>query len=208
MPVNLDRQGRLTLILGPMFAGKSKELIRRGLAARELGEEVLALKPEIDDRYHGGRVVAHSGEWLPAIPIAVWPDIPWETTTVLLDEVQFFQEPWFRGSLPVRVTDLLDDGVHVMASGLNADWRGQEFPVVRSLLAMADEIVFLAARCATCGKPAHHTSKIGGTAERVQIGGMDLYEPRCRDHWRIPANQSPAVSASPIPVPVHANRSL
>jgi thymidine kinase len=184
MPVTHDRQGRLTLILGPMFAGKSKELIRRGLVARDLGEDIVALKPEIDDRYHGGRIVAHSGEWLPAIPVAAWPDLPEETTTLLLDEVQFFQGPWFRGMFPAHVADALDSGVNVIASGLSADWRGQEFPVVRSLLAMADEIVFLTAKCSICGKPAHHTAKLGGTTEKVQIGGRDLYEPRCRDHWR------------------------
>jgi thymidine kinase len=204
MPVKLDRQGRLTLILGPMFAGKSKELIRRGLVARERDEEILALKPEIDDRYHGARIVAHSGEWLPAIPVSTWPEIPEETTTLLLDEVQFFQRPWFHGNLAVQVAELLDDGVHVIASGLHADWRGHEFPIVRSMFAIANEVVFLTATCSVCGRAAHHTTKIGGTKEKVQIGGDDLYEPRCAEHWRVSAGQSLAVNTSPAFLPIHA----
>jgi len=185
MPVKVARKGRLTMILGPMFAGKSTELIRRGLAAREMGEEILVLKPEIDDRYHRERVVSHSGEWLPAIPVSIWPEIPKEISNVLLDEVQFFDKPWFRSNLSAMVTGLLNDGVHVTTSGLHADWRGKQFPVVRTLRTLANEIVFLTARCSLCAKPAHHTAKLGGTLEQVQIGGADLYEPRCAEHWHV-----------------------
>ena len=186
MPVKLNRKGRFTIILGPMFAGKSKELIRRGLAARELGEKILALKPEIDDRYHRERIVTHSGEWLSAIPVSIWPEIPKEISTVLLDEVQFFEKPWFLGNLSTMVTELLNNGIHVIASGLHADWRGKEFPVVRTLCTLANETIFLTAICSVCGKPAHHTAKLGGTLEQVEIGSMDLYEPRCVEHWHVP----------------------
>ena len=196
MPVKPDRKGRLTIILGPMFAGKSTELICRGLAAREMGEKILVLKPEIDDRYHKERVVSHSGEWLPAIPISIWPEIPKEISTVLLDEVQFFDKPWFRGNLSAMVTELLNNGVHVIASGLHADWRGKEFSVVRSLRTLANEIVFLTAICSVCGKPAHHTAKIGGTVEQVQIGGANLYEPRCAEHWHVSASSNSTMNTS------------
>lgn len=183
MPVSA-RQGRLTLFLGPMFAGKSRDMLLRVAKLQAEGRRVLLLKPEIDARYGVDRVVAHSGEWLPAIPVSAWPELPEGTEAVAIDEAQFFRPPFFDGHFPSIVSDLLADGVDVLAAALLEDWRGEPFEVTRALLAIADEIVFLTARCAVCGATARRTAKIAGAGVTVQIGGAEMYEPRCEAHWR------------------------
>lgn len=184
MPVR-ERLGRLTLFTGPMFAGKSRDMLLRVARLQAEGRRTMLLKPVIDTRYGADRVMAHSGEWLPAVSVDRWPDVPPDVEVVALDEAQFFQPPFFRDYLPSVVSDLLEEGVDVLAAALLEDWRGKMFEVTQSLLSIADEIVFLAARCSVCGGMARRTAKIGGGAARIEIGGVDMYEPRCDAHWSL-----------------------
>lgn len=177
------REGRLTLFIGPMFAGKSRGMLLRLAKLQAEGKRTLLLKPEMDTRYGVDRVVAHSGEWLPAIPVSAWPEIPADVQVVAVDEAQFFCPPFFFGHFPSIVAGLLGDGVDVLVAALVEDWRGEPFEVTQALVALADEIMFLTANCSLCGARARRTAKIAGTSARAEIGGAAMYEPRCDAHW-------------------------
>jgi thymidine kinase len=170
-------RGTLVVVRGPMFAGKTTELIRRAVEACRDGQKVVVIKPMRDTRYatdrivtHGGdgidaRAVEHSGEVLKACEGA---------TMVVIDEVHFF------GSAIVGVIrELLERGVHVVMGGVDLDHRGAVFEPFDELEGIADETLRLTATCAVCGKAAVHTQRMSGDAGRIVVGGVGMYEPRC-----------------------------
>jgi len=182
--------GKVTVVCGSMFAGKSEELIRRARRALYARKRVQVFKPAIDDRYDQSMVVTHEGVRHEAVPIAtitdiwnrLWPDVQ----VVLIEEAQFFDE---------RIVDvaveLADRGVEVILAGLDQDFRRQPFGPMPTLLAVADEVVKLRAICMKCGAPASHTQRIvdGRPAHKddplVMIGATDTYEARCRRCYRL-----------------------
>lgn len=179
--------GTLTLITGPMFAGKSTELLKRVLWAMN-GEQrpVAVLKPAFDVRYAVERIVSHDGLAADAVPISAWPELDPAITEVFLDEAQFLDAPRFEGDLVAHVRETLARGVRITASGLDMDWQGRPFPMTAALAAMADEVVKLRAHCSLCGRPATKTLKRSAEGGPVDLGGADKYEPRCNAHWHAP----------------------
>ena len=176
--------GTLEVICGPMFSGKSTELLRRVLCARALeGRTVLVLKPAFDTRFGADRVTSHDGLSSDAHAVSEWPGIAPEVQAVFLDEVQFLQPPRFRGDPVAEVGRLLARGVDVVAAGLDVDWRGGPFEVTARLMAMADKGDKRAAICATCGRPATKSFKKSRGGTIVELGESDIYEPRCNRHW-------------------------
>lgn len=169
----------LEVICGPMFSGKTEELIRRLRRALIGRQRVQAFKPSIDQRYHATRITSHSAQSLEAqvvsnaaaLEAAVVP----ETQVVGIDEAQFF------GPMLVPVVRrLADRGVRVVIAGLDQDYRGEPFEPMPQLLALADEVSKLAAICVRCGGAATRSHRLGGGVERVEVGGADAYEARCR----------------------------
>lgn len=179
--------GNLTVVLGPMFAGKTTEILRRILWARNgEGKAVLVVKPAFDDRYASTSIVSHDGLASPAEAVTSWAQVAAQAEAadvICLDEAQFFAPPHFDGDIVTIVRDLLAQGKAVIVNGLDTDWQGRPFAVTGQLAAMADEIVKLTAHCVVCGRPASKTFKKIINEATVELGANDLYESRCNKHW-------------------------
>ena len=188
--------GFLEVITGPMFAGKTTELIKRVERQAFAKRKVALFKPSIDNRYSEDEVVAHNGLKYRAFVLPTnekGVERMVEITkgegydVIGVDEVQFFPP-----SVVSALNDLADSGVYVIASGLNLDFKGDPFPVMKELLVRADNIVHLTAVCTVCGRPATRSQRLidGKPAPRdspvILVGGRESYEARCREHHFVP----------------------
>ncbi len=170
--------GRLEVICGPMFAGKTTELVRRLLDAQRRGERVLAIKPARDTRYRVLEIATHTGETFPATPVAdaaaVLPALQ-NSTVVAIDEVHFFGAAF----TPVCQA-MIRHGVRVIVAGVERDHLGRPFEPFPALLCEADEVVKLAGTCAICGGPSVHSQRMFASDAAIVVGGAESYQPRCR----------------------------
>ena len=184
----------LTVITGPMFAGKTTALIR----AIELvagSDPILIVKPRMDDRYADDAIVSHDGQSWAACSVASLAEFvdavarasgaSGRAVHVFVDEIQFFHAPHFDAPLHPAVQGLLAEGHTVTCAGLDLDWRGLPFDVTARLLAMADHVTKLKARCAVTGLPASKSFKKAGGEAVVELGSGDLYEPRANAHFHV-----------------------
>lgn len=178
-PANPIHGGRLEVLCGPMFAGKSTQLIVRLQRATPAGQAPLAFKPRRDTRYHADAIATHAGATLPAVPVespGQIPDLtPAAARAVAIDEAHFFGD-----ALVAPIQALLGRGMLVIVAGLERDHRGEHFSPFPWLLCEADEVVKLASACAVCGRPALHSQRLVESGERIVVGGAESYQPRCR----------------------------
>ncbi len=183
--------GRVEVICGSMFSGKTEELIRRLRRARIARQKVQVFKPEIDTRHIGQKVVSHAGQDLDAMPVASAADIlasvDGDTTVVGIDEAQFFDP-----ALVAVVDELADRGLRVILAGLDLDFRGEPFGIMPALMARAEDVLKLHAICAVCGEEACRTQRLvnGSPAHYhdpiIMVGAEEVYEARCRQHHAVP----------------------
>ncbi len=192
----------LTVLSGPMFAGKTTSLIAHINAALAESAPVVIIKPAMDNRYADNAIVTHDGAAHLAVPIASPTDVfaavaaaggqeagrreaggEGAPVRVFADEVNFLERPHFSGEFHLVVHALLMAGHHVTCAGLDCDWRGLPFDVTARLLAMADRVEKLTARCAVTGLPAQKTYKKVSDGERLALGAADTYEPRSNAAW-------------------------
>jgi thymidine kinase len=178
-------RGRVELICGSMFSGKTEELIRRLRRAVIARQKVQVYKPLIDTRYHEEKVTSHNGLGFEAKPIGlakeILTDLAPDTTVVAIDEVQFF-DPEI-----IDVCDALaEQGRRVICAGLDTDFRGVPFGPIPDLMARAEMVDKLHAICVVCGEEASRTQRlIDGRPARaddpvVLVGAAEVYEARCR----------------------------
>jgi thymidine kinase len=179
-----DRGGWLEVVCGPMFSGKSEELIRRLRRAEIAGQRALIVKPRIDDRYDIGHVVSHAGAKMRAVAVGRPEEIVGLADgydAVGVDEVQFFSA----GIVDV-IERLIERGTRVVAAGLDQDFRGLPFGSLPELLCRAELVDKLQAVCHRCGGPATMTQRLVGglpapaDGETIVVGALDSYEARCR----------------------------
>lgn len=202
-----ERKGELTAIYGPMFSGKTGELIDRIESLRAVLKTFVMFKPNIDTRYDPEQIVTHSGKKIDAFPVGV--DTPEDILDIVaraesvgkkvdivgIDEAQFFHA----GRLVKAVEKLLDDGKAVLVAGLSTDFRDEPFGAVPVLIAKADHPIAKTACCkygiapeVYCSLPATKTQRIvdGRPANYhdpvVVVGAAELYEARCRQHHEVP----------------------
>jgi thymidine kinase len=190
MPFHEFATGWLELIVGPMFSGKSEELIRRVTRAVIAGQQVQVFKPNIDDRYDMVAVASHNGRKIEAQPIQRCTDIydclEDDTRVIAIDEGQFLD-----GELVTLARDMADAGKRVIIAGLDQDFRGEPFGVMPELLAYAEFVDKLTAIC-RCGRSATRTQRlIGGHPAHyddpvILVGAAESYEPRCRQCHAVP----------------------
>jgi thymidine kinase len=178
--------GRLEIITGPMFSGKSEELIRRLKRAQIARLRVICFKPDVDLRYHGTAIASHSAQTLEAITVANVGELKDELFQELasvdvigIDEAQFFDDSLVHFSL-----ELVHLGKRVVLAGLDTTFHGEPFGPVPNLMAVADEVVKLSAVCMVCGAPAIHTQRLTSNQEVVMVGATGVYEARCRACFR------------------------
>ena len=188
--------GVLEVITGPMFSGKSEELIRRLKRARIARQRVACFKPDIDLRYHRTAIASHSEQTMDAVVVTPNSDRLREelfgealvdrVEVVGLDEAQFFDD----GIQPLAL-ELVALGKRVVLAGLDTTFANEPFGPVPALMALADKVTKLNAVCMTCGAPAIHTQRLGTRTELVVVGAAGLYEARCRAHFQ-PYVEEPA----------------
>lgn len=189
---------KMTVIRGPMFAGKTEEILRQLSRAEYAGHQVQVFKPRLDDRWGKvGKIRSHSGGERDAIPVSSPREIlellDEETSLVGISEVQFMD--------PVGVVEvilkLIEMDVEVVADGLPTDFKRDPFGAMPELLALADEVISLTAICTdktqgeVCGEEATLTQRFvnGQPAKRtdpvVQVGAEEAYAPRCFKHHKV-----------------------
>ena len=193
--------GSIELICGPMFSGKTEELIRRARRARIARQKIQIFKPAMDDRYHETNVVSHSCHELEATPIGESIDILkrlYDTTRVVaIDEIQFFDS-----SIVKIVQKLARRGIRVICGGLDQDFRGRPFGPMPQLLCIADSIDKVNAICTVCGSAATKTyRKDVSNEEQVLVGETNLYEARCRIHCDYADEQEEELLAYTVSLP-------
>ncbi len=194
--------GRIEVICGSMFSGKSEELIRRVRRAQIARQRVQVFKPALDDRYSRQQVASHDGSRLEAIPVArsgeILARLEDSVTVVAVDEAQFLDD-----RLPDVAQELAGRGIRVIAAGLDMDFRGEPFGPVPRLLALAETVDKLQAICMVCGAPASRTQRLvnGQPAQYtdpvILVGAREVYEARCREHHVVPGKPSAASTVSP-----------
>jgi len=171
--------GWIEVVCGPMFSGKSEELIRRLRRAEIARQRVQIFKPGIDQRYSDDHIVSHSDLKIMSEGVKDAADLEkkldWRTEVIGIDEAQFLGEGIV--DLVVRLADI---GKRVIVAGLDTDYLGRPFHPMPELLAVADEITKALAICMQCGNPAKHTQRLIASEELVVVGAAGMYEARCR----------------------------
>ena len=179
MDIVKGNMGWIEVVVGPMFSGKSEELIRRLRRAEFARQRVQIFKPAIDERYSANEIVSHSGLGIQSECVnnasEVMAKVQPRTEVVGIDEAQFL------GDEIVDVcTQLANLGKRVIVAGLDTDYLGRPFEPMPRLLAMAEEITKLLAICVRCGNPAVHTQRLVESEELIVVGALGMYEARCR----------------------------
>lgn len=179
MEIVIPNSGWIEAICGPMFSGKSEELIRRLRRATIARKRVQVFKPSMDTRYSETEIVTHADSRMRSESVnsarEILERIDWRTQVIGVDESNFF------GSDLLEVANqLADSGKQVIIAGLDTDFMGRPFPPMPDLLAMAESITKTLAICMRCGAPAKHTQRLVESEELILIGAAGSYEARCR----------------------------
>ena len=172
------RRGRVEVVCGSMFSGKTEELIRRMKRATFAKQKVEIFKPAIDVRYSEEDVVSHEGKAIPSTPVASAASILLmgsDCDVLGIDEAQFFDE-----QIVDVCNELADRGIRVIVAGLDLDFKGQPFGPMPQLCAIADEVTKVHAICVRCGALAYVSHRIVAGDRQVMLGETHEYEPLCR----------------------------
>jgi thymidine kinase len=176
-----DARGRLIVLHGPMFAGKTTALLARVAEARARGERVLVVKPERDTRYSAHELVTHAGARIPALNARVAADISaiidreaLRPSLVAIDEVHFFAS-----DAVAPIDALLARGITVVVAGCDIDHFGDVFAPFDALLPRADERLHLRGACGRCGAPSTHSERLVAATDRIIVGGSGEFIATC-----------------------------
>ena len=171
--------GWIEVVTGPMFSGKSEELIRLLRRAAIARQRVEVFKPALDNRFESTDVVSHSQWRLPCQVVEradeITARVDPRTEVVGIDEAQFFDD-----ALPLACSHLASLGKRVIVAGLDMDYRGIPFGPMPTLLAIAEKVHKISAICSRCGAPAAYTQRLSESRAQVVVGAADIYEARCR----------------------------
>ncbi len=176
------RPGRIEVVCGSMFSGKTEELIRRMRRAEFARQKVEIFKPAMDTRYSDGDVVSHDHHSIPSTPISSSAEIllmSSDIDVVGIDEAQFLDN----GLIEV-CNDLANRGIRVIVAGLDMDYKGIPFGPIPALCAIADDVTKVHAICVRCGSLAYVSHRIVESDRRVLLGETAEYEPLCRECYR------------------------
>lgn len=178
----------LTLILGPMFSGKSSAVVQKIRRAQILGWKTLNITNNIDTRYDisGSHIITHDKAYVEALGVKVLKGVCdgedyCSARLIVIEEAQFFD-----GLYEFVVRAVERDGKDVIVVGLDGDSERKPFGEVLDLVPLADEVIRLTALCKLCGDgtPAIFTALVNGVkTEQICVGGADMYQPLCRSHY-------------------------
>lgn len=176
------RPGRIEVVCGSMFSGKTEELIRRMKRAKFAKQRVEIFKPAMDVRYSAEDVVSHDQNTIPSTPIDTSSSIlllASNIDVVGIDEAQFLDQ----GLIDV-CNQLANKGVRVIVAGLDMDFQGKPFGPIPGLCAIADKVVKVHAICVKCGALAYISHRLVDNDKRVLLGEKQTYEPLCRECYQ------------------------
>ncbi len=178
----MHRPGRIEVVCGSMFSGKTEELIRRLKRAKFARQKVEIFKPAIDVRYSEQDVVSHDQNSIPSTPIDSSASIlllAGDIDVVGIDEAQFLDD-----GLVNVCNELANRGVRVIVAGLDMDYKGVPFGPIPGLCAIADEVTKVHAICVKCGSLAYVSHRLVKNDKRVLLGETQEYEPLCRECYQ------------------------
>ena len=178
----VHRPGRIEVVCGSMFSGKTEELIRRLKRAKFARQRVEIFKPSIDTRYSDEEVVSHDQNAILSTPIDSSSSIlllASDIDVVGIDEAQFLDE-----GLVQVCNELANRGIRVIVAGLDMDFRGVPFGPIPALCAIADEVTKVHAICVKCGSLAYVSHRLVQSDKRVLLGETQEYEPLCRECYQ------------------------
>lgn len=178
----MRRPGRIEVVCGSMFSGKTEELIRRMKRAVFAHQKVEIFKPAIDTRYSDEDVVSHDSNSIRSTPEESSASIlllSSDIDVVGIDEAQFFDD----GLVDV-CNQLANRGVRVIIAGLDMDFKGVPFGPIPALCAIADDVTKVHAICVKCGNLAYLSHRIVSGDKRVMLGEQTEYEPLCRECYQ------------------------
>ena len=176
------RPGRIEVVCGSMFSGKTEELIRRMKRAKFAKQKVEIFKPSIDTRYSDEDVVSHDQNSIHSTPIESSGSLlllASDIDVVGIDEAQFFDN-----GLVEVCNELANRGIRVIVAGLDMDFKGIPFGPIPALCAIADEVTKVHAICVRCGALAYVSHRLISNDSRVLLGEKDEYEPLCRECYQ------------------------
>ena len=176
------RPGRIEVVCGSMFSGKTEELIRRLKRAEFAKQRVEIFKPALDTRYSEIEVVSHDRNSIMSTPVDSSSSIlllSSDIDVVGIDEAQFFDD-----GLVAVCNELANKGIRVIVAGLDMDFKGVPFGPIPSLCAIADEVTKVHAICVRCGALAYVSHRLVNNEKRVMLGEQAEYEPLCRECYR------------------------
>ena len=190
MQIVQGKTGWIEAICGPMFSGKSEELIRRIRRAEIARQRGQIFKHTLDARYDAENIVSHSQQTLPSVCVRtadeIMDQVDDRTEVVAVDEGQFFD------SDVVEVCSVLANrGKRVIVAGLDLDYRGEPFGPMPLILCHAEYVTKQLAICMVCGDPAGFTQRLTGGRDQIQVGAQGMYEARCRHHFEAPVDAGP-----------------
>lgn len=178
----MQRFGRIEVVCGSMFSGKTEELIRRMKRAVFAHQKVMIFKPAIDTRYDVENVVSHDRNSIQSTAVEKAITILEQATdidVVGIDEAQFLDD----GLVDV-CNQLANRGVRVIIAGLDMDFKGVPFGPIPALCAIADDVTKVHAICVKCGNLAYLSHRIVSGDKRVMLGEQTEYEPLCRECYQ------------------------
>lgn len=176
------RPGRIEVVCGSMFSGKTEELIRRLKRAEFAKQRVEIFKPALDTRYSEIEVVSHDRNSIMSTPVDSSSSIlllSSDIDVVGIDEAQFFDD-----GLVAVCNELANKGIRVIVAGLDMDFKGVLFGPIPALCAIADEVTKVHAICVRCGALAYVSHRLVNNEKRVMLGEQAEYEPLCRECYR------------------------
>ena len=182
------RHGRIEVICGSMFSGKTEELIRRLKRAKFAKQQVEIFKPSIDSRYSDVDVVSHDQNTIQSTPIDSSGSIlllAGENEVIGIDEAQFLDN----GLVDV-CNQLANRGIRVIIAGLDMDFKGKPFGPMPALCAIADDVTKVHAICVKCGSQAYVSHRLVASDKRVLLGETQEYEPLCRECYQKAENEN------------------
>jgi len=182
-----NKKGSLEVICGPMFSGKSEELIRRLRRAQIARQNVLTCKHSLDDRYMIECIISHDGNKLEAEAIEDVTDIFRLGMNNKIDVIGIDEVQWFNPDIIQIICELIDAGKRVIVAGYELDFRGMPVGPMPTLLSIADKVTKLQAICTICGKDANLTQRLVNNKPAkfgdpdIVVGGAEGYQARCRN---------------------------
>ncbi|MFH5882023.1 MAG: thymidine kinase [Candidatus Izemoplasmataceae bacterium] len=191
-----QKEGWIEVITGPMFAGKTEELLRRIKRLEYAKKNIIVFKPVIDNRYAANEVVSHNNNRTQSVNISsakeIFNYVKDETDVIAVDEVQFLERE------TVAILDhFADKGKRIIVSGLDTDFRAEPFSFMPELIAIAEFVTKLTAVCVKCSAPATRTQRIVNDKPAkyldpiVLIGASESYEARCRKCHKVYRKPNP-----------------